>query len=131
MRCELGKTRRGSKEYTKEQALSNENKKLKRELAHLRKQISRIDLDRYETVSRMCSEYQENERFDEMAEESNNGLEQLKKTWACRNCSLGWLEIVLYSKLGETQYFRKCNNCQKRTKGQRYNSESVKGIIHK
>jgi hypothetical protein len=127
----MGKSRRGSKEYTKEQALAKENAQLKRELSHLRKQIARIDLDRYETVSKMCADYQEKERFEENIGEPSNSLEQLKKEWSCHGCGEGWLEITVYSKLGQTWYFRKCNNCRKRTVGKRYDSDSVKGIFHK
>ena len=125
----MGKSRRGIKEYTKEQRLLKENKQLKKELGHLRKQIARIDLDQYETVTQMCSDYQESERFQENMAENTSSADQLKKTWACVECQAGWLEITLYSKLGETFYFRKCVNCNHRTKGKRYSAE-VKGIIH-
>ena len=125
----MGKSRRSDKEYTREQRLSKENKQLKRELAHLRKQISRIDLDRYETVTKMCADYQESERFQENMAENTSGVDQLKKTWACNECQVGWLEITLYSKLGETYYFRKCISCNHRTKGKRYSAE-IKGILH-
>ena len=132
MRYDVGKNRNCSKEYTREQKLANENKALKKELAHLRKQIQRIDLDRYDTVSKMCSDYQEKERFEEQAQESNNGLEQLKKTWACHTpgCE-GYLEIVCYPKMGTTWYFRTCALCKKRTISQRFDSDNVKGIFKK
>jgi hypothetical protein len=131
MRYLVGKSKRSDKEFTREQRLVKENRQLKRELAHLKKQIARIDLDRFETVKQMCNDYQENERFRDSSEESISNLEEMKKTWSCNECSSGYLEIILYSKIGETYYFRKCISCNKRTVGQRYDSESVKGIIKK
>lgn len=128
----MGKSKRSDKEFTREQRLVKENRNLKRELAHLRKEISKIDVDRFETVKEMVADYQEAERLQENLGNSNSNIETLKKEWACKklNCS-GYLEITLYSKLGQTHYYRKCNSCQNRTKGKRYDSLSVKGIIKK
>ena len=126
----MAKNTRGVKEFTREQKLSKENKMLKRELAHLRKQISRLDVDRFETMKEMCNDYQESERLQENLGNPTSNLEALQKEWLCRDCQTGILEICLYSKLGQTHYFRRCNNCPKRTKGQRYTAE-VKGIIKK
>ena len=127
----MGKTKYGIKEFTREQRLIKENRQLKRELSHLRKQISRLDLEGLEAAKQMCFDQEEKERLNENVGEINSNLEALKKEWACSKCSSGWLEITLYSKLGVTNYYRKCNNCDNRTKGQRYDSESVKGIIVK
>lgn len=127
----MGKTTRGIKEFTREQKLIKENRQLKRELAHLRKQIARLDGDRFETLKQIVAESEESQRFQENMGPISSNIETLKKDWACRECATGFLEIVLYSKLGSTQYYRKCNSCNHRTKGKRYDSESVKGIIKK
>lgn len=128
----MAKNTRGTKEFTREQRLIKENRQLKRELAHLRKQIARIDVDRLETVKEMVADYQEAERLQENLGNPNSNIEALKKEWACKETGCeGYLEITLYSKLGTTQYYRKCNSCLNRTKGQRYDSNSVKGIIRK
>jgi len=130
MRCDLGKSRRGNKEYTREQRLVKENRVLKRELSHLRKQISRLDLEGLEAAKQMCFDHEEKERLNQEIGEPNSNLEDLKKKWACnKNACLGWLEIVLYPKLGVTWYYRKCCSCNNRTLGKRYDSENVKGII--
>lgn len=126
----MGKSRRGSKEITREQRLSKENKQLKRELAHLRKQISRLDLEGLEAAKQAINDQEEENRLNETMGEPNANLEHLKKVWSCNSCSGGWLEITLYSKIGTTQYYRKCSNCDYRTKGQRYD-ETVRGIIKK
>jgi len=125
----VSKNTRGVKEFTREQRLSKENKQLKRELNHLRKQIARLDVDRFETMKRL-SDQDESERFEENVGSVNSNIEDLKKEWSCRACESGWLEITIYSKVGETFYFRKCSNCFKRTKGQRYTA-NVRGIIKK
>ena len=127
----MGKNTRGSKEFTKEQRLVKENRELKRELSHLRKQISRLDGDRYETIRQLAADNDESMRFQNIAEESNSNLEALKKEWACRNCDGGVLEICLYPKTGQTWYYRKCTDCKNRTQGKRYDEQSVKGIIKK
>jgi hypothetical protein len=123
----VGKNTRGNKEFSREQRLIKENRQLKRELAHLRKQIARIDVDRFEAIKELCQEDEEN--FKNTQEDPNSNIEALKREWSCLKCKSGWLEIILYSKLGQTFYYRKCNKCDHRTKGKRYNSESVKGIV--
>lgn len=126
----MGKTRRGSKEITREQKLIKENRQLKRELSHLRKQISRLDLEGLEAAKSMVFEQEEKDRFNENVGDAASSSEQLKKIWKCNKCDIGYLEITLYSKCGLTNYYRKCNNCDHRTKGKRYD-ETVRGIIKK
>jgi hypothetical protein len=123
----VGKSRRGDKEFTREQKLVHENKRLKKELAQLRKQLARIDLDRYDTVREMIEEHYQEDK----AQQGQEILENLKKTWACKECSDGHLEIFLYNKVGTTWYYRICSNapkCKNRTLAQKYSPE-VKGII--
>lgn len=126
----MGKSKRSDKEYTREQRLVKENKALKKELAHLRKQIARLDGSRFETLRSMVADQEESQRFQEINAPVISNIEALKRDWACRSCSEGFLEIVLYSKLGQTWYYRKCNCCHHRTHGKRY-SEEVKGIVKK
>lgn len=125
----MGKSKRSDKEFTREQKLVRENRQLKQELKHLRKQIARLDGDRFETLRQMVADQEETERFQENMPPPSSNLETLKKDWACNSCSTGFLEITLYTKIGQTFYYRKCSECQNRTKGKRYDSESVKGII--
>lgn len=127
----MGKSKRSDKEFTREQKLTQENKQLKQELGHLRKQISRLDASRIETIKEMCVDYEESKRFNENVGEIGSSLERLKKEWACNKCSGGFLQINLYPKLGESWYYRKCSDCNNRTLGQRYDEKSVKGILAK
>ena len=123
----MGKTRRGAKEYSREQQLVNENKKLKRTISSLRKQLARIDLDRYSHVKDVIEEhYAQESREDEAVQI----LEKLKKKWKCFQCVEGILEIITYTRTDKTFYFRQCDCCEYRTAGKEY-SPSVEGIIKK
>lgn len=125
----MGKNTRGDKEYSKLQQVLHENDKLKREISKLRKQLARIDLDRHSYVRDIIDEFYENEEKQETEKTMAQVMSDLKRIWKCRECSDGHLEIVTYSKMGETWYFRRCSSdsCKHRTKSQPYN-ESVKGI---
>lgn len=121
----MGKARRGQKERSREQELKHENHKLRREVSSLRKQLARLDLDRYSTVRDIVEEHYANEEVDVNTQDM---MESLKNTWKCHSCNEGHLEIQQYTKLGEPWYFRQCNNCPHRTKSQVY-TPSVKGIV--
>ena len=124
----MSKSHRTDKEYTKEQRLQFENKKLKREVVSLRKQLARLDLDRYSQVRDIIDEHYSEE---EKTEQTHELLKSLKEEWKCKECQNGFLEIFTYERAGSTWYYRVCSDapfCKNRTKGQPY-SPSVKGII--
>ena len=125
----MGKARINRYGQTKEQELRQENQQLKRMVSSLRKQIARIDLDRYESVKEMIQEhYKEGKE-----EEGKEILENLKKTWECHKCNEGYLEIFVLNRGSDTIYYRICSNapaCMNRTKTQIY-SQNVKGIMRK
>jgi hypothetical protein len=85
-----------------------------------------MDLDRHAFVQEIIQDHYAHENIEESAQDM---LENLKNTWKCRNCQDGFLEINLYTKVGETWYFRHCNNCSNRTQSQHYNPDQVKGIV--
>lgn len=122
----MGKSRRGDKEFTNEQHLKHENARLKKELGSLRKQLARIDLDRYTHIKSMMEDHMAAEE----EAESQPALERMKQEWKCRKCHAGYLEINLYMRMGEPWYFRKCNSCANRTMSQKH-SPNVKGIFKK
>ena len=124
----MGKHRTHDKDYSEIKKVRFENQQLKRENQRLKKQLARIDLDRYSTVKDMIQEYRDSEEIE--APTTTDVLESMKKEWACREAGcVGHLEIILYSKMGETQYFRKCNSCRHRTKSQVYSPTKVRGPI--
>lgn len=120
----MGKNTRGEKERSREQELKFENAKLRREISSLRRQIARLDLDRYSHIRDIVEEHL---LLEEDTKDSNRIFQSLKATWACYDCNKGYLEIKTYSKAGAPWYYRKCTNCAKRTKSKAY-YEGVKGI---
>lgn len=122
----MSKNSRGTKEYSRMQEALHENKKLKREIASLRKQLARIDLDRHGYVKDILEEHYGEEQSEKTTEKM---LQSLKDQWKCHKCPEGHLEIMLYDKLEETWYFRKCNKCPNRTVSQKYSPDTVQGII--
>lgn len=125
----MGKTRRGEREYSREQQLVYENKRLKRENAKLRKMAARANLDKFSSAKDLIEQnYQ-----GDSAPEGERIVERLKKEWACRESGCeGYLEIFTYNKIDVTWYFRKCTNldCRNRTKPQLYTPD-VAGIRKK
>jgi len=121
----VGKNIRGGKEYDRLQTALHENRKLKRENAGLRKALAKLDLDRHAYVRDIVEEHYAREDSETTTMEM---LDMLKSEWKCRECNEGFLEITVYSKLGDSWYFRQCNNCKYRTKSQKY-SQNVKGLM--
>ena len=122
----MSKNSRGEKEYTRLQEIANENKRLKREVASLRKQLARLDLDRHSYVREIVEEHLSEEREETTTKQM---LASMKNEWQCRSCGDGYLEIHVYTRPDGTFYYRMCNNCSKRTKGQRYEPSKVRGIV--
>ena len=127
----MGKSRKTDKEYTKEQRLINENRQLKRQLSSLRRQLVKLDLDKYDQLKTTLEDH----FSDEDPKQSRDMLDKLKQVWACQtpNCD-GHLEIFTYNKLGQTYYYRLCSHapvCKNRTSSQKYDPNQVKGIMRK
>ena len=123
----MGKSVRTDKQYSREQRLVKENKRLKIQNSRLSKLLARIDLDRYSTIKDMIDDHQ----AEDILQRTQELLESLKEAWKCRECDTGYLEIVLFTKMGNQHYFRACNCCNNRTKSQIYDPTKVKGIVKK
>jgi hypothetical protein len=126
----MGKARTNSRGKTVEQQLRLENQQLKKQISSLRKQLMRIDLDRYSTVKDMIEECYTEEKLATGKEI----LENIKKQWLCKICEVGHLEIFIYNRAGQMYYYRVCSeapNCANRTLGKPYTAGNVKGIIRK
>lgn len=115
----MGKSRYGNKEYTKEQRLFHENQQLKREIAQLRKRMARLDLDRYENIKDTINEHYQ----EDNAEEGQKILKKVKDQWTCHKCFEGHLQMVVYNKVNETWYFRRCDKCENRTPSKKYSTD--------
>lgn len=108
------------------QRIKRENEALKREVSSLRKQLSKIDLNRHSYIKDIVEEHLSQENEEILNEKE---LKSLKRAWACHDCGAGVLEIYIYSRQDGDFYYRICNNCSKRTRSQKYNPETVVGII--
>jgi hypothetical protein len=126
----VGKSKRSDREFTREKKLINENRILKRQVASLRKQLARLDLDRYDNIKETIEQHYQEDR----AQEGQDFLEKIKSEWKCHEAGCdGFLEIFTYTKVGNTWYYRICSSaptCKNRTKAQKY-SPSVRGIMRK
>lgn len=122
----MGRARTDRNGFTREQRLIKENKSLRRQIQKLNKLLARVDLDRYQQVREIIEEHYKEEKKDEGQEI----LEKMKQEWKCHEpgCE-GYLEIIIYNKISDVWYFRKCNSCANRTKSQKYDSKTVKGIV--
>jgi hypothetical protein len=122
----MGKPRSSTKEWTKLQKLVNENKRLKREIAMYRKKVSRMEDNQFENTEAEINDFESSFPIPSAQDQ----LEGLKREWACKKCSEGVLEIVIFNKVNDRYYLRACNSCQHRTRSQKYHS-AVKGIVRK
>lgn len=117
----MSKTRvkRSGRELDMLDRLKAENKKLKSQVAQLRKLITKFDLERYNDVKEIL---EANERLEERFEKQE-ARKQLKRTWECWDCREGVLKIVVFPRRDGVFYFRKCTSCDKRTKLQPYTNK--------
>lgn len=111
----MGKKKRCDRELDMLDKLKSENRKLKRALKSTRKM-----LDRYEVAEQKG--LIENDTI--IPSKKRNKEKELKEKWRCYDCERGVLELIIIG----NRYFRKCNNCGKRTKSQIWD-ESVEGVL--
>jgi hypothetical protein len=108
-----GRSETKDREFSKIQKLSHENKLLQREIAKLRRQLEKNN----HMILRGPREPKEvNEELVEMTK-------KIKKR-PCHKCGIGFLYIIKYDRAGEPYYYRQCNECDHRTRGQKH-TESV------
>lgn len=110
------------KDYDKLDKLKEENKKLKRQISTLRKQIDRLDLDnsKYDHIRELAAQQYEEEK-------NTSKAKKLREKWKCYECGSGVLKLIIIPSPGGLKYFRSCNNCDNRTKAKQYNKD-VEGI---
>lgn len=119
------RTRRSGRELDLLDRLKNENKRLKQQVAQLRKLITKFDLDRYNDFKDVL---EANERL-EAKFNKQEAKKELKRVWECWDCGEGILKLTILPRRDGTFYWRCCSNpeCGKRTKTQPYTNK-VQGI---
>lgn len=119
----MGRNKYSDREYSELDKLKQENKQLKKRVESLRKQISRLDIDRYNNIKELVNKYNEEDNKEQFKAEQK----KLKQRWECHECRNGFLVLTILNRRDTTMYFRKCNNCNHRTKLKKY-TESVEGV---
>lgn len=118
-----GRSRTFPKDYDQLDRLKHENQKLKREVARLRKELSKIDVDRHEHLKELVQQqYQE-----DMEAHKKSTKEELIKKWECFKCNIGYLRLIILNRLDGVFYFRRCTECAHKTRLKKY-TEKVEGI---
>lgn len=94
-----------------------ENRKLKQQISQLRKQISRIDVDRFQNLKDLLDAQDRREAEDAA---KSRGMESDKR-WECWTCRTGILRVHVIEKPTGSIYNRVCDNehCGHRTKFQK------------
>lgn len=97
-------------------------KKLKREIAGLRKQIDRLDLDRFASFKEALDRIDEIE-MEQVAKRKEKDIS--KEKWKCWSCNAGTLRLKVWDRLDGTRYQRVCDNqgCAKRTPMKKWTPE--------
>lgn len=118
------RTRRSSRDYDLVDKLKHENQKLKKEISSLRKQLARVDFDRYSNLQQLVDK----QRKEAELTEDSKKLEQLKKKWECWGCGKDHLKIIIWDHpVKGVMYYRKCFTCDHRTEMKPYN-DKIEGI---
>lgn len=116
--------RRSGREHDQLQTLKNENRALKRQIASLRKQLARTDIDQYENLKTLVEKEKKNKNKKDIISD----LEKEAKRWECWECKAGVLtRIPVFRRDGEF-FFRICSNCKNRTRLKKATKNHEKGI---
>lgn len=100
--------------------LKRENQKLKGEVSKLRKQIDRLDLDRFQSFKEALDKLDE----IEMEQAAKRRDKQLSKDrWRCWDCGQGQLRLKIWDRRDGQRYQRVCDLCGKRTSIKKYTPE--------
>lgn len=111
------------KELKEVQRLRHENQKLRKTISSLRKQMSRVDIDRYQSLKEDLEELEAQDSSLDLKQQH----EDLKKKWLCHKCKEDHLRIIMIPRLDGLFYIRKCGSCNNRTKLKKYTDE-VEGV---
>ena len=118
----MGKGHSGNahaKEHSEMQKLKHENQKLKRQLNRLRKQLARVDLEEFTNVKDALIAQ---EREDAVIENETQDKMEIEH-WRCYQCEKDYLRLIIVQRPDGDFYFRKCPNCQRRTRLQPFNNQ--------
>lgn len=115
----MKRRRYSDSEHSEIQKLRQDNKRLKRDLVQLRKQLDRVDLDQFKNLKDL---------IDSQDREAHPQHAHQDKDWTCWTCRTGTLRLRVLEKPGGAVYNRMCDNkaCRNKTKFQKFH-DKVKG----
>lgn len=102
------------------QYLKDQNKRLKREISSLRKQIQRLDLDRFASFKEALDRIDEIE-MEQTAKRKEKDIS--KEKWKCWDCNVGQMRLKVWDRLDGPHYQRVCDHCNKRTTMKKWTPE--------
>ena len=105
------------------QKIRSENKRLKLQISQLRKQLSRVDLDRFQNIKELLDS-QDKEEHDIAAEAKNKTLAE---QWKCWKCDSGHLRLIIIDRRDGPHYSRNCDYCKNRTRMKKYHDKVKDG----
>ena len=111
------------KEQDDLQRIKRENDKLKKQVSSLRKQLVKIDINRYENLQDLIHKFDK----QEVEESLEKNKQDEEKRWKCFECEEGTLRLKVIERPNGIVYLRKCDNCVNKTKLKKWNKE-VNGI---
>jgi len=90
-------------------------KLLKRQLSRYKKLLNRIDYEQFVNLSEAVSAQHKEETT------LKKELKQIDyaERWKCFECEDDWLRLVIFYRVNEPRYFRKCPSCGNKTKTQK------------
>jgi hypothetical protein len=103
--------------------LTRDNEKLKKTISSLRKNLSRLDVDRYAQFKELLDSQDSAQNDSDKLYE----LDRLKKKWTCKVCEKDYLKLLLVHRPDGVFYYRKCQNCDHKTRLKKY-TDDVKGV---
>jgi hypothetical protein len=119
----MGKRRMSGNEVDRLERLKAENKHLRKQIGRLQKQLNRMDIDKFQNLEEIVDvQCKEEEQFHH-----KSTRDALREKWKCFKCQEGYLKLIIYPRLDGVWYQRRCTECGKKTKLQRYH-EGVEGV---
>lgn len=104
---------RGEKsDFTREEKLVAENKKLKRQVKQLNNLLKRADISRLEHLERLVDEQRQ---FDKEIKKSDS---KKRDKWLCHDCGRGYMMPRIFKRRDGDFYYRVCSHdeCGNRTR---------------
>ena len=111
------------REFDLLQKMKHENEKLKKQNKTLRRQLQKVDIDRYQNLKDIIQKQYEQDLEDQFKEDNN----KLIRRWECHKCEEGFLKLYTISRRDGAFYYRKCTECNNKTPIKPY-TDKIEGI---